>query len=557
MIQIQNNKRAVIYCRVSTKEQVEEGNSLITQENNCREYALKNGYDITEVFIEQGESAKTADRTELQKLLAFCAFKKNDVQAVIAYKIDRISRNTDDYSQIRILLKRHNVEIKSTSEYFENTPAGRFMENIMANVAQFDNDVRTERSVGGMVTAMREGRYVWNAPVGYVNQKVNGKTTIVLSEKASLVRMVFEAVANRIDSVDDIRTKVAPLGLCAKSGKPLNTSYFYRILKNETYAGWIIKFGEKHRGNFEPIISELLFSETQLALSRRKGVNTYNLENPDFPLRRFITHFKTNEKLTGGWSSGRNKKYAYYRFKQAKLEWAKDSLEDIFSVFFDSFSLNENLFNALKKEIHLSLKNTSDFNQKTIEILLVQEKALKEKRQALVEKNLAGVINDSLLKENIDLIEEELWKIKKAKEDKNQNTADFGQVLDFLHNFLIHPSEIWKKLPFHIKLKLQWFVFPKGVTLENSEIRTTEICSIFKLKEIFWGEYSPNVHLKVFKLNTPAMVNSPPFHLSENIALLEDIKNDLIILDDIIKDQKKESGIIRDISLKSYEKKTA
>ena len=53
------------------------------------------------------------------------------------------------------------------------------------------------------------------------------------------------------------------------------------------------------------------------------------------------------------------------------------------------------------------------------------------------------------------------------------------------------------------------------------------------------------------------MVNSPPFHLSENIALLEDIKNDLIILDDIIKDQKKESGIIRDISLKSYEKKTA
>src|ERR1044072_3495278 len=165
-------KKAVIYCRVSTKEQVEEGNSLITQEKLCREYALKNGYEIAEVFIEQGESAKTAQRTELQRLLSFCSVRKNGISAVIAYKLDRISRNTDDYCQIRLLLRRYGVEIKSTSEYFENTPAGRFMENIIANVAQFDNDVRTERCVRGMREAVREGRYVWMAPVGYDNVRV-------------------------------------------------------------------------------------------------------------------------------------------------------------------------------------------------------------------------------------------------------------------------------------------------------------------------------------------------------------------------------------------------
>ncbi len=133
-----NNKVAAIYCRVSTKEQVEEGNSLTTQERNCRDYAAKNGYEVAEVFIEQGESAKTADRPQLQRLLSFCSLKKNGINAVIAYKIDRISRNVDDYSQIRLLLKRYNVEIKSTTEHFENTPAGRFMENIIANVGQFD-----------------------------------------------------------------------------------------------------------------------------------------------------------------------------------------------------------------------------------------------------------------------------------------------------------------------------------------------------------------------------------------------------------------------------------
>ena len=173
-----NLKRAVIYVRVYTKEQVDEGNSLSTQQKICTDYATRNGYDIAEVFIEQGESAKTADRTELQRMLRYCAEKKNGIKAVIIYKLDRLSRNTDDYSQLRILLKRYGVEIKSTSEHFENTPVGRFMENTIANVAQFDNDIRAERCAGGMKDAMRDGRYVWSAPIGYDNVKIADKATI-------------------------------------------------------------------------------------------------------------------------------------------------------------------------------------------------------------------------------------------------------------------------------------------------------------------------------------------------------------------------------------------
>jgi site-specific DNA recombinase len=88
------HKNAVLYCRVSTKEQVEEGNSLVTQEKMCREYAVAHGYSVAQIFIEQGESAKTADRTELKKLLDYCSNKKHQIDAVIAYKIDRISRMT-------------------------------------------------------------------------------------------------------------------------------------------------------------------------------------------------------------------------------------------------------------------------------------------------------------------------------------------------------------------------------------------------------------------------------------------------------------------------------
>ena len=76
-------KRAVIYVRVSTKEQVDEGNSLSTQEKMCREYTSKNGYEVVHVYIEQGESAKTALRTELQKMLLFCSDKKNKIMPLL------------------------------------------------------------------------------------------------------------------------------------------------------------------------------------------------------------------------------------------------------------------------------------------------------------------------------------------------------------------------------------------------------------------------------------------------------------------------------------------
>lgn len=203
--------------------------------------------------------------------MAFCGSKKNNVQAVIAYKIDRISRSADDYSQIRMKLKQYGVEIKSTSEFFENSPAGRFMENIIANVAQFDNDVRTERCIGGMKEAAREGRYVWQASYGYVNRKVGGKSNIVPSEKAPLVRMAYEQVAQNRVPVEHIYRRLVSDGLVNKQDKPLALSHFYIMLRNEVYAGWINKFGERHRGTFEPLISDMVFEQVQRVLSMKKG----------------------------------------------------------------------------------------------------------------------------------------------------------------------------------------------------------------------------------------------------------------------------------------------
>ena len=494
-----NLKKAVIYCRVSTKEQVEEGNSLVTQEKNCRDYAAKNGYSVAGVFIELGESAKTADRTELQKLFGYCANKKNNISAIIAYKIDRISRNTDDYSQIRLLLKRYGVEIKSTSEYFENTPAGRFMENIIANVAQFDNDVRAERCLGGMKQAVSEGRYVWSAPMGYKNAKVNGKATIVPDEKAEVVRFIFEQIANKTMTAEGVRQH-----LLMKRNTSISKSRFYILLGNKLYTGKIVKFGQEFTGTFEPIISEALFKLAQQVLKRKYSDREYQNENPDFPLRRFIKapsgHF-----LTGCWCQGNKSRYPYYRLPGNGKMIPKEQLENSFISFLDSFSIDEIYLSALKKTVVQKLRRSSQIKKEFIEKLKYDEKTLKEKRQALIEKNLKGIISDDLLKEQLDSADTELWETQNKLSESKERTIDLDYIFTRLNKLLSNPGEFWKNLPFHIKRKLQRFEFPEGIILAGNEFQTPKICSIFKLKKAILADLSLLVDPTGLEPATPSL----------------------------------------------------
>lgn len=516
----------MIYCRVSTKEQVEEGNSLATQERNCREYSLKHGYDIAQVFIEEGESAKTADRTELQKLLRFCSDKKQEIKAVIIYKIDRLSRNTDDYSQLRILLKRYGVEIKSTSEYFENTPAGRFMENIIANVAQFDNDVRTERTVGGMRDAFREGRYVWMAPVGYTNQKVNGRTTIVQNEKADLVKLAFEMMADRKHSINAIRETLSFMGL------PQAKSRFYKMLKNELYTGWICKLGERNRGKYNPIISEELFNRVQAVMKNKKMPMLYKSKHPDFPLRRFIKDHN-NFKLTGAWSKGRNKKYAYYRFIQLGLQWPKIELETSFLSFMDEYAFNEELLVKLKIEVINRFSNKSENKVKDMESLVLNKKQLKEKQNILLQKNINGIIGDILLKEQLTMLDEEIWAIDKLLLQKEEKKIDTENIFAFINEFLLRPSTAWQKMSLDIKIKLQWFVFPEGLLFDGKIFRTTKLSSLFKLKQFFLPELSLTVHHRRLYYEHTKLATNPTFKNIDSVAWNE-IRDELVSLSEII-----------------------
>jgi site-specific DNA recombinase len=481
---------------------VEEGNSLATQERNCREYAAKHGFVVVATFIEQGESAKTADRTELKKLIAFCTAKKNSVNAVILYKIDRLSRNTDDYSHIRAMLKKNNVEIRSTSENFEDNPAGRFMENIIANVAQFDNDVRAERCKGGMHDAVREGRYVWMAPYGYSNVRVNGKATIAPNEYAHFVKKTFEEVAKQQFPIVQIHKKLIAVGMITKTGKPIAQSYLYTLLKNELYVGWIHKFGERRKGTFEPIISEGLFNTVQYILTGKR--NAYPLrqrENVDFPLKRFFRH-PTGIAMTGCWSQGRHKKYPYYLIHGHNINIRKELLESVFKTWLDDYKLDIEYFEKLSAFVKERTRSNVALTKVEKENVQKEIESLKIKQALILDKNLQGIISDDLCKEHIAKMESTIYELNEKLNAVPESTIDYTHLLNISRNVLLNPGEAWEKATIEEKIKLQWFYFPHGIEFDGNESRTAKICKLFKQKSKILGYYSFNVHSENKTSNT-------------------------------------------------------
>jgi len=130
--------KAVIYTRVSTTEQV-ENHSLETQEKFCLAYCAKNGVEVAKIFREEGESAKTVERTQLQLMLQYLTDYPGEIELLVIYRLDRLSRSVSDHHALKALLQSRGIEVRAVLETFDDSPAGKLTENMIAAIAQFED----------------------------------------------------------------------------------------------------------------------------------------------------------------------------------------------------------------------------------------------------------------------------------------------------------------------------------------------------------------------------------------------------------------------------------
>jgi len=200
---------AVLYLRVSTKEQAErdgdpEGYSIPAQREACLRRASTLEAVVVEEFVDRGESARSADRPELQRLLAHV--KSNHVDYVIVHKVDRLARNRADDVQITLAIKTAGATLVSCSENIDETPSGALLHGIMSSIAEFYSRNLANEVIKGCVQKAKTGGTVGKAPLGYLNVRKNENGREVRSVETDSVRgplmkWAFEtyATTQRID----------------------------------------------------------------------------------------------------------------------------------------------------------------------------------------------------------------------------------------------------------------------------------------------------------------------------------------------------------------------
>lgn len=162
--------RAVIYLRVSTEEQAQHGYGLESQEDACRAYCQRHGYEIVAVCRDEGISgtADVADRPGLAQALGLCSAGATDV--LVAYAQDRIARRVGLFDQIREKSIRWGTRLETVKEGTDfTTNESLLMGDIFAAFAAEERRRIAARLYGGRrVRSKRDGRGSGPLPFGYV-----------------------------------------------------------------------------------------------------------------------------------------------------------------------------------------------------------------------------------------------------------------------------------------------------------------------------------------------------------------------------------------------------
>jgi site-specific DNA recombinase len=149
--------QAVGYVRVGTEDQARDGVSMSAQQAKLEAYALVKDWALVQVIRDESYSAKHPKRPGLEELLALVTSRQ--VEAVIVYKLDRLTRSVADLDKLIKLFERHHVALVSLQESLDATTAtGRLMMNLLASVSQWEREVIGERTSDALQHLKAQGK---------------------------------------------------------------------------------------------------------------------------------------------------------------------------------------------------------------------------------------------------------------------------------------------------------------------------------------------------------------------------------------------------------------
>lgn len=515
-------KRCVIYARVSSAKQTSDGSGLTSQERSCREYAKRNNYEVVQVFTDV-ISGRFEERPGMNALLAYIRESAAGEYVVVVDDISRFARDVSTHASLRDKITASGAKIESPNQKFGDDAAGRFIETVMAAIAEHDRRKNAEQTSQRSIARMQNGYWVFHAPHGYRYEKIpiiGGKRLVLSEPVASIVKEVLDGFAvGRFQTQAEVKRF-----LDAKPEFPKNynkkTEVKYdtvkSILTNVLYAGYIQY--EKWqipltKAQHEPLIS---FATYQIIQSRlagssvapaRKGISN------DFPLRGFLICEGCGHPLTACWSqSHTGKKYPYYLCAyrgctEKGKSIRRGKVEGQFSEYLKTLVPAQATFELARDIFQTAWETRSKSTSAEVTRLRAKAREIDSDVDRLV-RSLVDEGNQKIKAAFVKRIEE-LEEEKAVIEDEISRYAtpehSFEEMFELSMRFLVNPYKIWEKGDLETKRTVLRLVFPVPLTFSRKTgVRTGETTFPFKTLRFLQGS-----DLKVVRVKGPCFALQP------------------------------------------------
>ena len=471
------------YDRVSSKDQMLNGNSLIWQFERIDEFASKSNLIIKSKYGGTYESAKNDERKEFQRMLKDIE-KDKTVAGILVYSYDRFSRSGANGIFLLENLQKLGVKIVAiTQEVDSSTPTGNFQQNLYMLLSKLDNDMRKDKSVSGTKSILRKGYWPYATPIGYTNLNKHAtadKHEYVLNEDGALIKKAFYWKASGKLTNQQIIEKLNAKGL------KITLRHMAWILANPFYAGYIISSllpGEVNIGKHPPIIDEKTFLTANNVASEDTRHGVLKMRNQtDLALKIFMKDITNESPFTGYLNKKKNIYYYKTRDKGVNVNVNAKKLNNQFLDLLKKFEFDKK--HKTKLQLLISAKLT-----KLMESTPVDKKTNKKRITEL--ENQIEMLEERFVLKEITI--EQFTKFSKkyqeeiriiAEENKEQGnlSSNLEKAIEKCLKISENLSQIWTLGDFYDKQKLQYLLFPEGMLYdkENGVVRTKKINYLFQ-----------------------------------------------------------------------------
>ena len=171
----------------------------------------------------------------------------------------------------------------------------------------------------------------------------------------------------------------------------------------------------------------------------------------------------------------------------------------------DSYSFDVSEISKLKQLVREKFHRATELERKEAHTLETRLEELVAEQTALIQKNIKGILSDSVLQRELARIEKTELEIRSTLAIQTSYRGSPEDAVAFTSEYLEQPSVTWKKSGITTQTKLQWFQFPSGIVLNGQIFGTPEISCVFAAKELILSPLSSRVDRTGFEPATPSL----------------------------------------------------